>query len=313
MTTNLFTSSSVPHVRRILIICRSLKVGGIERVSVELANALAHSGHEVHLLRLKAPLELTPTPSVSLHLKDLDKQLRQSIPGALYNLLTRLILAPLLPGSGFLWRGLATSRLLKGQVKALEAEHGPFDLIVTRGQGAFEQHWRWQDPRLWQVVESWPGGQAPGWLERLYLRCLHDGKQIVCVSPSVRRRLVQLLDGIDVRPEAITDIPNPCDIEAIRLLAWQGEVPHPRPYIVHVARLSRVKQQSMLIRAYARAELDEDLVIVGEGPMRKHLEKLISELGLEERVYLVGQQTNPYSWMCHARLFVLCSSSEGLG
>lgn len=313
MTTTPQISLSAAPARRILIICRSLKVGGIERVSVELANALDRSGHDVHLLRLKAPRELTPAPGVTLHLQDLDKQQRRSVPGAIYSLLTRLLLAPLLPGSGFLLRGVATSRLLERHVKSLEAEHGRFDLIVTRGQGAFEQHWRWRDPRLWQVVESWPGSETPGRFKRLYLRCLHDGKQIVCVSPGVRRGLEQMLDDIDVSPDAVIDIPNPCDIEAVRALARQGEVPHLRPYIVHVARLSRVKQQPLLIRAYARAGLEEDLIIVGEGPMRGHLEKLIAELGLEKRVHLIGQQTNPYPWMRHARLFVLCSSSEGLG
>ena len=46
--------------------------------------------------------------------------------------------------------------------------------------------------------------------------------------------------------------------------------------------------------------------------MRANVEKHISVLGLEDRVLLVGMQTNPYPILKNARLLVLTSEYEGL-
>nr|WP_281430377.1 glycosyltransferase [Salinicola acroporae] len=106
---------------------------------------------------------------------------------------------------------------------------------------------------------------------------------------------------------------NPCDIEAIRRQAEEPVELPARPFIVHVSRLSDVKRQEWLILAYLEAEIEEDLVIVGDGPKRESLEALVAERGAGERIHFVGSRPNPYPWMKHARLFVLSSRSEAFG
>ncbi|MGS0465891.1 glycosyltransferase [Cobetia marina] len=86
-----------------------------------------------------------------------------------------------------------------------------------------------------------------------------------------------------------------------------------RPYVVQVCRLSDVKRQDVLIKAYLAADIEEDLVIVGDGPKRESVENLIRELGVGDRVHLIGSRVNPYPWMKHARLFILSSRSEAFG
>jgi glycosyltransferase involved in cell wall biosynthesis len=39
---------------------------------------------------------------------------------------------------------------------------------------------------------------------------------------------------------------------------------------------------------------------------------LITQRALTDRVLVAGFQTNPYQWMSHARLVVLCSDYEGM-
>ncbi|WP_280337238.1 glycosyltransferase [Salinicola acroporae] len=39
--------------QRVLLVVRKLSIGGIERVTVNLANVLAREGHDVHVLVLK--------------------------------------------------------------------------------------------------------------------------------------------------------------------------------------------------------------------------------------------------------------------
>ena len=54
------------------------------------------------------------------------------------------------------------------------------------------------------------------------------------------------------------------------------------------------------------------LIILGEGRLRKQLERLVASLGLADRVSLPGWVENPFSFMSRAALFVLSSRNEGL-
>jgi len=298
--------------QRVLLVVRKLSIGGIERVTVNLANVLAREGHDVHVLVLKHGNELAPNPGVTVHRVDFDKAFRKTGLGLGYDLFTRALLKPLMPGSGFLWRGWYGGRYLKRFVAKLEHEHGPIDRIIMRGQGAFETVWSWRDPRLWQVTVSWPGEYGRR-LKGFYLRKLYEGKQVVCNTPNVRAQLEKQLAHHDIRPSRWATIMNPCDIEAIRRQADEPVELPSRPFIVHVSRLSDVKRQEWLIRAYLESGVDEDLIIVGDGPKRESLEQLVDELGARARIHFVGSRPNPYPWMKHARLFVLSSRSEAFG
>jgi glycosyltransferase involved in cell wall biosynthesis len=51
--------------------------------------------------------------------------------------------------------------------------------------------------------------------------------------------------------------------------------------------------------------------IVGEGPQRNKLEKLISKYQLEDTVSLVGLQENPYPYIAESNLYLQSSRYEG--
>jgi CDP-glycerol glycerophosphotransferase len=83
---------------------------------------------------------------------------------------------------------------------------------------------------------------------------------------------------------------------------------------ITMGRLSPEKGQDNLIKAFGRFHKDfpdSKLYILGEGPLRKDLEQLISELGLEDSVYLAGQVENPFAIMKKCDCFVLSSHYEG--
>ncbi|WP_110673698.1 glycosyltransferase [Salinicola sp. RZ23] len=299
--------------QRVLLVLRKLKIGGIERATVNLANVLAREGHEVHVLVLKGGNELEPNADVVVHRYDFDKAFRRTGVGLLYDLFTRALLKPLLPGSGFLWRGWYGGWYFKRFVSGLERQTGRFDRIIVRGQGAFETVWSWNDPRLWQFTVSWPGSLGGGRLRRFYLRKLYQGKQVACNTPKGTEQLAKLLTFHGIEPKRAATVMNPYDIDTMRRMAQEPVDLPQRPYIVHVSRLSDVKRQDWLIHAYVQSGIDEDLVIVGDGPKRASLEALAAELGVEERVHFVGARPNPYPWMKNARLFVLTSRSEAFG
>ncbi|WP_191270340.1 CDP-glycerol glycerophosphotransferase family protein [Neobacillus kokaensis] len=83
---------------------------------------------------------------------------------------------------------------------------------------------------------------------------------------------------------------------------------------ITMGRLSPEKGQDNLIQAFARLHKDNEntkLYILGEGPLRPELENLISELGVEDSVYLLGQVENPFRFMKKCDCFVLSSHYEG--
>lgn len=87
------------------------------------------------------------------------------------------------------------------------------------------------------------------------------------------------------------------------------------PVVLAVQRLEEPKDTATIIRAFDRLRDKRDvrLVILGEGDKREELESLISELGLEDSVFMPGFVTNPYNYMRHSDLFVLSSNKETFG
>jgi glycosyltransferase involved in cell wall biosynthesis len=85
------------------------------------------------------------------------------------------------------------------------------------------------------------------------------------------------------------------------------------PLIVCVAELNRNKNQSFLIRALARMRAaDAHVVLRGEGREEAGLLKLARDLGVGDRVHLVGFQADARPLLRAARVCVLVSRREGL-
>mgnify|MGYP005993157109 CR=1 FL=1 len=82
---------------------------------------------------------------------------------------------------------------------------------------------------------------------------------------------------------------------------------------ISVGRLVAQKNHRLMIRAFADvARSNDELVILGDGPERKSLERLIATLGMEDRIFLPGH-VNPITDRLRASdLFVLSSDYEGV-
>lgn len=87
-------------------------------------------------------------------------------------------------------------------------------------------------------------------------------------------------------------------------------------YIVAVSRLDTVqKDYETLIEAFKKLKskgIEEKLYIIGDGPDRGEIEKLILEKGVSDKVKLIGITKNPYVWMKNSEFFVHSSKYEGL-
>ncbi len=81
-----------------------------------------------------------------------------------------------------------------------------------------------------------------------------------------------------------------------------------------MGRLHPVKGFESLFRAFARLSSQFSqwsLILIGEGSERVPLERLRDELGLGDRIHLLGKLENPNEVLRDCHLFVLSSSREG--
>ncbi|HFD13176.1 MAG TPA: glycosyltransferase [Crenotrichaceae bacterium] len=134
---------------------------------------------------------------------------------------------------------------------------------------------------------------------------------ITTVSSTVQDSVEQQY-GIPV--EKINVIHNPVDSDGIRKSADNNR-PFNFEYIIAVGRLVKVKQFDLLINAFSHVYKSHavQLVILGEGPEKKHLQQLAADLKLADVIHFPGFVNNPWVYMKYAKMLVLSSRIEGFG
>ena len=93
--------------------------------------------------------------------------------------------------------------------------------------------------------------------------------------------------------------------------------PSTRPRLINIGRLSEQKGQLVLVEAAARLKeqgRDFEIVLVGDGPLRKEIETRIDQLGLASNIKLAGWLSGPQvrRELLDSRGLVLPSFAEGL-
>lgn len=152
-----------------------------------------------------------------------------------------------------------------------------------------------------------------GLLYNKYMICglYNMADRIVVISSYSAKELSEIYH---VKKEKIVKIPNPVQLDKAGYMEkeWQ----YGDHAVICVGRHVEVKQQDIAIKAFSRvAELMEDarLIICGEGPQKPYLEKLIRALGLQNKVYLLGFQSDITYYYEHAKVFLLTSDNEAFG
>jgi glycosyltransferase involved in cell wall biosynthesis len=91
------------------------------------------------------------------------------------------------------------------------------------------------------------------------------------------------------------------------------DVPGGARVLLAIARLTDQKGIDVAIRALASLPDDTVLVVLGDGPERAALLRLARELGLDQRVFLLGRVPDVGAWLGRATLLVHPARWEGFG
>jgi len=301
---------------RVAVVVRSLKIGGMERSAINIAQAFANEGHDSHLIYFRAKnAKLKPEQNVYLHHFNIEKIMKLSIVGFIWIILAK-ILNTFIRHSYFFWYGMLSSLIFKYKIKQLEKQYGRFDLIILRGQGTFESVWMLNDDRLKQVSVSmfiFTGGV----IKNFFLRRLYNDKHIIAISNGIKKKMTEVSKIANFKPKSLNVIFNPMDIESVRKKAMEYKPMIDDEYIIYFGRITPNKNVSLLIEAYKYAKdhynLDKKLIIIGNGSKFDDVKKQIHSYSLDNDAIMLGALPNPYPWVKHAKEFVFTSKAEGLG
>lgn len=189
------------------------------------------------------------------------------------------------------------------------------------------------------------------WGARNYIEKLKVKKSVVWIHNSVKRMLgreskikrfgrkiakydqiIAICDEMKVELETeypylkgkVSRIYNPFNFNRINNLAISEDELNDNEkklmedsYILAVSRLNtNQKDYNTLLKGFKELKKEgreEKLYILGDGPSKTQIENWIVEYGLSEEVKLLGVKKNPYIWMKNSKLFVHSSKYEGFG
>ncbi len=148
----------------------------------------------------------------------------------------------------------------------------------------------------------------------LYWWLLKRCQRIVFISQSQRKLFFSMDEsrGIDTKKAVVcTDF---IDSDVTKKIAQ--EISIKGSYFFTAARLDlRSKDYITLIKAYSSLPSNirnkYQLLIAGDGPDRNVIERKIRELRLQDRILLLGNVSNPFTYMAKASVFIHASISEG--
>ena len=149
----------------------------------------------------------------------------------------------------------------------------------------------------------------PYFYNYLMKKFYHRFDAIVCQSAYMQQDLVQHFGVPAAKTHIICNMAGDAALKALSA-APENDRSRVRKFIT-VARLSGEKGIDRLIKSVALLPFSVQYHIIGEGPMRSALEKLIIELGLQEKVFLPGRKGRPFEGLEDADLFLLDSDYEG--
>lgn len=89
-------------------------------------------------------------------------------------------------------------------------------------------------------------------------------------------------------------------------------IPEDAFVLMYAAEFSKRKSQETLIQAMTYLPENVELILAGEGDMRKACEELAETLGVKDRVHFPGYVTNVSAWYRSVDAVVSSSRSEGL-
>lgn len=278
----------------IVMLVRAMSGGGAQRDAVELANGLSAAGWPMLVATLDAQGPLAARLAPGMPLLDLGQgrklRMLRAVPalaGMMEGMRPQAVIASEASANGLL--SLAALRLGRTRPRIILREVAA--PLVARRSDPY-----WQN-RIGYRLAPW-----------LYPRA----DRVLSFTEGVRG---ELISAFGVAPERVVNLGTNAVLTAARLAELAHSTDRDPNHIIAVGRLSPEKDFATLIAAFATVQDERPvrLTILGEGPERPALERLVQALGLADHVDLPGFVPEPTEHVRRAALLVSTSRHEGFG
>lgn len=265
-------------MHKILLINKSLVVGGIERVLINQYHTLKERGYRVDILLFQDIIEFDFQKIEDIIYYDTLKSLKHFLVKNQYDMIICH----------------AQSERICKKVKATHMKN---ILFVIHGM---------QSDRLLG------GTFLASFIRKKRIQNLYKNQNLVSVSQAVKNDI----EAIGVSAKSHQVIYNPLDIKSILEKSLEQIEEHfTKPYLIWVGNISTVKNLPLLIELYRHVAHMYDLVIIGDGnqDIIHKLNEKITLYQLSKKVYFLNRKTNPFPYMKKAKALLITSKNEGLG
>ena len=274
---------------RILLVTSNLRIGGIERYTVTLANALREMGHSVFVASAGGEMETQLLPGIKA----------VKIP-----LGTKSIASPRISATVFkLWELVKEEKI---EIIHAQTRVAQFAACIVSSMTKVP------------YVSTWHGFYKPHFFRKV-LPCW--GEMTIAISMSVYDHLK---NDFHRDEKKIRLIYNGLDTSRFARVYTEKEKQEIRkryglkrgPVIGIIARLSEEKGHIILLEAFKDLLNDirgAQLLIVGEGRMGNKIKARVSELGIEDNVCFCGSTLSTHDFLSVMDVFVRPSTIEGFG
>ncbi len=172
--------------------------------------------------------------------------------------------------------------------------------------------------RLNQYTHYFLGGKVirPKAVEKIVELFCNVCDVVVAPADYVKEELIEF--GVK---KPIEVIPNGVNIEKFKpgesnFLQRELNLPEGAKIILYIGRLAKEKDVSFLIKTFTKSKLTNTyFAIVGDGPERKNLEKLVTKLGMQDKIKFFGfiEHADLGKVYNSADVFVFASTTETQG
>ena len=84
-------------------------------------------------------------------------------------------------------------------------------------------------------------------------------------------------------------------------------------FFLSIGRLTKQKNHELLINLYRKYEIEEKLLIIGEGELKDYLTKLIKKFKLEKKILILNYRKNIFYYIKKAKAVIITSLWEDPG
>lgn len=272
----------------ILHVIESLEFGGAEKVVVHLANRLVENNQiSICLTKREGPLVAELNAKINVYFLNAGEGNNWRIPGEIKKIIKSQGVNVIHSHNWSVYLESSIAALLVPKVRLIHTIHGKY---MSYGSELV--------PKLKIKIRHF----LEFFLSKRSFR-------IVSVSDSIKKYIGK---DIGIRGKKCKTIRN-----GIKPIEYKDKpkVLNSLTRFVTVGRLAKVKNQKLMILAFERALFenhDISLTLIGDGPERESLEKLVDQLKISKNVNFLGFRNDASQLLLDYDVFLLSSDYEGI-